>query len=208
MSTWTNKARLCALILGLAACQMDTGGPSAPGQARAMSVLGGAVTVAAPSGYCVDKASARSQGDGAVVLIGRCNGQSQSPPAVISVTIGTAGSAGVMASGSAALAAFFQSTAGRAALSRSGQAETVQILAASETGGAFLLHVAEAGQGDYWRAVFGLSGRLVTLSVQGTAGAALDAASGRRLLGAAISTLQKANKPAVTGNPVKAVTIG
>ncbi len=94
------------------------------------------------------------------------------------------------------MAAFFQSTAGRAALSRTGQAETVRILAASETGGAFLLHVAEANEGDYWRAVFGLSGRLVTLSVQGAEGAALDAAKGRQLLGAAIATLQKANRPA------------
>lgn len=196
MSTWISKARRFAVMLGLAACQMDAGALSVPGQARALSVLGGAMTVAAPAGYCVDKGSARSQGDGAVVLIGRCNGRSGSPPAVISVTIGTAGSAGVMASGGAALAAYFQSPAGRAALSRTGQAETVQILTASETGGAFLLHVAEVNEGAYWRAVFGLSGRLVTLSVQGPEGAALDAAKGRQLLGAAIATLQKANRPA------------
>ena len=196
MFTWISKARLVALILGLAACQMDAGAFAPVGQSRAMAVLGGAITVAAPFGYCVDKQSARSQNDGAVVLMGRCNGRSQSLPAVISVTIGTAGSAGVMASGGAALAAFFQSTAGRTALSRTGQPETVQILAASENNGAFLLHVAETGQVDYWRAVFGLSGRLVTLSVQGTEGAMLNAAGGRRLLGVAITALQKSNRPA------------
>lgn len=196
MFIWISKARRFVVIMGLAACQMDAGAFALPGQARALSVLGGTMTVAAPAGYCVDKGSARSQGDGAVVLIGRCNRRSGSPPAVISVTIGTAGSAGVMASGGAAMAEFFQSTAGRAALSRTGQPETVQVLAASETGGAFLLHVAEAKQGDYWRAVFGVSGRLVTLSVQGAEGAALDAAKGRQLLGAAIATLQKANRPA------------
>ena len=99
MFTWTNKARGAALIWLLAGCQMELGGFAAPGQTKAISVLGGAMTVAAPSGYCVDKRSARSQADGAVVLMGRCNGGSNHPAAVISVTIGEAGSAGIVADG-------------------------------------------------------------------------------------------------------------
>lgn len=195
MFTWISKAQSFALILGLAACQMNAGGASAPRQARAMSVLGGAMTVAAPSGYCVDPTAARSQNDGTVVLIGRCNEKSQVPPAVISLSVGMAGSASAMAGGAAALAAFFQSSNGRAALSRTGQAGAVQIRSASESKGAFILHIAEAGESDYWRAVIGLSGRLVTLSVQGSDSAVLPTAAGRRLLEATIAAMRKANPP-------------
>lgn len=193
MFTWISKALVAALILLLAACQMETGALSLPGQTRALSVLGGAVTVAAPAGYCVDKGSVRQQDDGAVVLIGRCSGKSGSPPAVISVTMGGAGSAGVMADGGAAMSAFFATSAGRAALSRTGDAGSVQILRAASLDGAYALHIAEDGEGDYWRAVLGLSGRLITVSVQGPEGAALDGATGQRLLGAAIVAMRRAN---------------
>lgn len=193
MSTWINNARICVMGLALAACQMDVGALSLPGQSRGLSVLGGAMTVASPSGYCIDKASARQQNDGAVVLIGRCSGKSGSPPAVISVTMGGAGSAGVLADGGAELTAFFGSPAGRTALSRTGDANAVQILKAASLDGAYALYIAEAGVDDYWRAVLGLSGRLVTVSVQGPAGGALDAAGGQRLLGAAIVALRRAN---------------
>lgn len=196
MFTWISKATIAALILLLAACQLETGVLGQPGQTRAISVLGGAVTVAAPSAYCVDKASVRQQNDGAVVLIGRCNGKSASPPAVMSVTMGGAGSAGVIADGGAAMSAFFSTPAGHAALSRSGDASSVQILKAARLDGAYALYIAEEGVGDYWRAVFGLSGRLITVSVQGPEGAALDAATGQGLLGAAILAMRRANPSA------------
>ena len=196
MFTWTNKARLAALSVILAGCQIEPGALALPGQTRAMSVIGGAMTVAAPSGYCIDKPSTRQQNDGAVVLIGRCNGRSGLPPAVISVAMGSAGSAGVLADGTEGLAQFFGSSAGRAALSRTGNADAVRILQAASLDGAFALRIAEDGVGDYWRAVLGASGRLVTISVQGPEGAALDAASGQRLLGAAIVAMRRANPSA------------
>jgi hypothetical protein len=198
MFTWISRvaigraAWLCLALL-LAACQIVPGALNLPGQTRSMSVLGGAMQVAAPSGYCVDKQSARQQADGAVVLIGRCSDRSQQPPAVISATIGAAGSAGVLAGGDAALAEFFRSSSGRAALSRTGKADTVQILEAANINGAFALHIAEAGVGDYWRAVLGLSGRLVTLSVQRPNGADLEPGVGRQLLGATIAAMRSAN---------------
>ncbi len=193
MFTWISKATCLSLILLLSGCQGIPGTFARPPARGSMPVLGGAITVAAPAGYCVDKQSAREQNDGAVVLIGRCNRRSQSPPAVISATMGTAGSAGVMASGSAVLTAFFQSQDGRAALSRTGNAQTVQILAASERDGALVLHIADDGAGPYWRAVFGLSGRLVTLSVQGANQSPIDPVVGQRLLGAALFAMRKAN---------------
>jgi hypothetical protein len=198
MFTWISRATIgrvaCLALIGLLfACDVAPGGFGLPGQTRSMSVLGGAMQVAAPMGYCVDKQSARQQADSAVVLIGRCSDRSQQPPAVISATIGVAGSAGVLAGGDAALAEFFRSTGGRAALSRTGNAEAVQILDVGNLDGAFALHIAEADVGDYWRAVLGLSGRLVTLSVQGPSGAELDPSVGRQLLGATIAAMRSAN---------------
>ena len=172
---------------------MEPGVFAAPGQTKAISVLGGAMQVAAPSGYCVDTQSARSQADGAVVLMGRCSGGSSLAPAVISVTIGTAGSAGVVADGGTALAAFFQTLDGRAALSSTSTAENVQIVQAANSDGVFTLRIAEAGAGEYWRAILGISRRLVTLSVQDPTGSSLDPDTGRNLLGASVLAMRKAN---------------
>lgn len=193
MFTWTSKAKPFSLIVLLAACQMEPGAFAPAGQTRAISVLGGAMQVAAPSGYCVDQQSARQQADGAVVLMGRCNGGSNHAAAVISVTIGNAGSAGALADGGAALAAYFQTAAGRAALSSAGSADAVQIVQASNGDGAFTLRIVEAGVGDYWRAILGISGRLVTLSVQGPEGSTLNQTAGRKLLDASIAAMRKVN---------------
>jgi hypothetical protein len=193
MYIWISKAARLALILLLAACQMEPGGFTSAQQARVISVLGGAMQVAAPPGYCVDKKSARQQADGAVVLMGRCSGGSNLAPAVISVTIGNAGSAGVMADEGVALAAFFQTTNGRAALSRTSRADSVEILQAANSDGAFTLRIAEIGVGEYWRAIVGISGRLVTLSVLGPVGSTLDPATGRKLLGASLLAMRKVN---------------
>ena len=206
MSTWTSKAGCLALSLLIAACQQLPGTLTLPpGQARAMAVLGGAITVAAPQGYCIDRKSARQQEDGAVVLIGRCSGGSQASPAVISVTTAAAGSAGVLAGGGAALLQFFQSAEGRAALSRTGQANTVRLLAASESSGAIILQIADADAPPYWRAVLGISGRLVTLSVQGDGQTVMPPAIGRRLLTATISALRAANPKPPPGPAVEAL---
>lgn len=196
MSTWINRLRRLSLILLLAACQMDASAFAPTGQARAISVLAGTMQVAAPSGYCVDKQSARQQDDGAVVLMGRCGSGSTLAPAVISVTVGATGSAGVLADGGTALAAYFQTEAGRAALSSSGSASAVQIVQAGNSDGAFTMRIVENQVGDYWRAIVGISGRLVTLSVQGPADKPLDPAIGRRLLSASISAMRRAN-PAI-----------
>jgi hypothetical protein len=64
---------------------------------------------------------------------------------------------------------------------------------------AFLLHVRDRAVGDYWRAILGLRGRLVTLSVSGPEGKPLEAAKGRGLLDAAVAALRRANaNPAAT----------
>ena len=193
MFIWISKAPYLALILLLAACQVSPAVFALQGSNRQMSVLGGEVLVAAPSGYCVDKSSARQQSDGAVVLIGRCSSASQRPSAVIGVTIGIAASAGVIADGGVALAAFFQTPDGRAMLSRTGQAETVRLVQSGTVDGVFVMRIAETDVGDYWRAVLGISGRLVTVSVQGPEGTSLDPTAGQTLLHATIASMRRAN---------------
>lgn len=205
MFTWISKAKISkavasktyglVMILGLAACEMTSGAFGPSGQPRAIAVLGNALTVAAPAGYCVDTRLVRQQSDGAVVLIGRCNGKSQQAPAVIGVTVGVAGSASVLVDGGTALAAFFNTPSGRAALSRTGNANSVQILKAANVNGAYTMRIAETGLDDYWRAVLGISGRLVTLSVQGPDGSVLPPATGQNLLNATIAAMRSANPP-------------
>lgn len=193
MFTWINRFGRLSLILLLGACQMEAGAFIPPQQTRAVAVLDGAMQVAAPSGYCVDKQSARPQDDGAVVLMGRCNGSSSLAAAVISVTIGAAGSAGVLADGGTALATYFQTEAGRSALSSTGSAASVKVAQASNEDGVFTMRIAEAARGDYWRAIVGISGRLVTLSVQGPIDQPLDATAGRRLMTVSVVAMRKAN---------------
>ena len=79
-----------------------------------------------------------------------------------------------MAAGGEALVAFFQSDEGRAMLSREGRADDVQVREAVGVGDAFLMHVADRAVGDYWRALAGVRGRLVTISASGPEGQALQ----------------------------------
>lgn len=193
MFTWISRASRLALILWLAACQVSPGAFARPEGLRQIAVLDGAIQVAAPSGYCVDKGSARQQNDGAVVLIGRCRAGTQVPPALISVTIGGVASASVISDGGVALAAFFETADGRAALSQTGQANNVQIAQTATVEGAFVMRIVDTDVGEYWRAVLGISGRLVTLSVQGPQGSTLAPRAGQQLLSATIATMRRAN---------------
>ena len=178
-----------AALIGLSACQMT----AAPAMRPAVALLDGAITVAAPRGYCVDPAATREQGDTAVVLMGRCKFAPAVAPALLTMSIGPAASSGAMAAGGAALTEYFTSPAGRAALSRSGRAQDVTVIEARMADGAYLLRLGDRAVGDYWRAVVGLNGRLVTLSVNGAQGAPLNPEAGRALLDAALAALRRAN---------------
>lgn len=164
-----------ALALFLAGCQAV----QAPGM---MPVAGGAVVVAGPSGFCVDPGASHDSARGAFVLLGSCRSISgssflaQAPPlrAVLTAAV-SAGSGGASIAGNTArLSRFFRSRAGRAALSRSGNPETVRVLSERVHDNAFILHARDvsafpghAVSPDYWRALFDLNGHIVTLSVIG-----------------------------------------
>lgn len=188
-----------AVVMALAGCVVPQGGGI-----RSVALLDGAVVAAAPAGYCIAPGAGQRQADSAVVIMGRCSATGTAEPAVLTLTVGQAGSAGAMAGGGAALAAYFQSADGRAALSRSGRAGDVDVLTAREGDGAFLLQVRDRAAGDYWRALAGLRGRLVTVSAAGPEGQALSEADGRALVQAAVAALRRANAGAVANQTATA----
>lgn len=190
MQTLTRIFALLAIALTLASCQVGSGFTSS----RAAPVLGGALQIGVPPGYCIDGKASRESRDTAVILMGRCSDAMKATPALITVSIGPGGSAGVMTAGGPALAAFFASKQGRATLSRSGRAGDVKIIAALGAGDAFLLHLQDRNVGEYWRAVIGVKARLVTLSATGTDEIRLDPAEGRKILEKALDALRAANK--------------
>lgn len=183
--------RFLALVLGcalvLAGC--DVGVPVA----REVAVLGGQIRVRAPQFYCVDPQSARGGDDTAVVLIGRCTQGGHVAAALVTVTIGRAASAGVMLAGAEALRGFMSSPAGRRALARSGRAQDVVVMESGVVNGRLLLHLNDRDEGEYWRAVLGIGGRLVSISASGAEGAPLSPEAGRKLVGQTADALVAAN---------------
>lgn len=199
MSTWTSKVFPAVLLVALAACVPGGGGGVAsPGASKSMALLGGEVQAAAPQGYCIDEKASHDEGDGAVVLIGRCSGTSKVPPALVTVTIGGPGSSAVLQEGAKALSDYFVSPSGRAALARDGRASSVAIRQTSVSDGALMLLVSDREVGTYWRAVLGLRGRLVTISVLAPEGQSLDPEQGRGILERTMGVMRRVN-PSVTG---------
>lgn len=180
---------VAALFTLLSACEMGTGFATS----RSAPVLNGALNVGVPPGYCVDRSAGRVGSDNAVVLMGRCQNTDQAAAALISVSVGNGGSAGVMTAGGPALAAFFTSPQGRATLSREGRAADVRVIEVVSVGDAFLIHLIDRAVGEHWRAVTGVAARLVTISVTGTEAVPLPPAESRRVLDMALAALDRAN---------------
>lgn len=174
--------------------------------------MSGAVTIAAPKGYCVDVSSLRDQTSGAFVPLGACaaltrNAADPSPksPAFLaaSVTDQPAGAA-VADKDPAALTAqarrFLESTAGRAALSRSGDASTVTVLDLKTASGVVkvLTHDSsdnrpESLSDTTWRAFLPVGDKLVVASVTGFTEHPLDQRNGLAQLDKFIAAIEKAN---------------
>lgn len=185
MSIWISR-----LVLGLALCQPLTAGAETA-LPKAVTLRAQEITVQGPAGYCPDPATL-SQRDGAVaVLLGRCTDRAAALPAVISVTFGRAGSAAVMASGGAEMAAFFASEAGRKSLSRRGRAADVAVTSARSLGDLFLFRVTDRAEGTYWRGMTALNGRTVSIKVTGPD---LDETESRKLVESTSKVLRRVNR--------------
>jgi len=179
----------------LTACEMSL--PALPGSGlRELKILDKTVTVAAPHGYCIDPETSVDRGDAVVVLIGRCARGGQTVAALLSMTIGTPGSAGVLAEGPDVLAKFFTSVPGRKLLARDGVAGHLIVTEAKVKDGALYLRLLDQEAGDYWRAISGLRGRLVTVSASGAMGAPLTPEQGFKLVLETVDLLGKRNPDA------------
>ncbi len=174
-----------ALAMLAAGCVSPGGGGGGAGR---VALFQGEMVARPPAGYCVDREASAAQGGGAVVLMGRCSGKTAAVPALIALSVGEPGSSAVLRTGAKALSDYFRSPAGRAALARDGKAASVRVQQTSIAEGALLLRVVDQAVGDYWRVVFGLKGRLVTISVR-----AEDPAQGRRIVDLALAAMRQAN---------------
>jgi hypothetical protein len=195
MSIWISKGAVAALLLVLAACVPglpDLGTSSS----RSMPVMGGAIQVAAAPGYCVDRQASRETDAQAVVIIGRCSDRSGSLPAIVTVAVGAPGSAASLTAGPEALAQFFASEDGRATLGRDGDAASVSIRDIRTVDGRLILHLDDAATGETWRTLFGLRGRLVSVSVSATTGRGQTGAAGRTLLDMSTTAMIRSNPAA------------
>lgn len=176
---------LAAAVSTLAACNGIAptigGGEMAP---RDVAVTSAQLIVRGPEGWCIDESATRDDGASAFVLLGNCAVLSdarrvpQPPiPAVLTAAISAPSDSGTIAEGLSDLDPFFRSVEGRTLLSRSQDADSVEILETRIVGDMFLLHARDTSvaavpgvQSDYWRAYFDMGSRIATLSVLGLQG--------------------------------------
>ncbi len=180
MSTWISRTLALSLLLVLPGCLT---GPEVTRRApEKIAVAGRSVVVAGPPGYCVDTAATKDSATGAFVLLGSCasiagtsRAGAPAAPALLTASVSPTSPAAAAASVDQ-LADFFRSDFGRAALARNGQAGAVRILNMRARGGALYIHASDTSGNptgslmpDYWRGIFNLGGRLVTVTVIGFA---------------------------------------
>ncbi|MCX8509058.1 MAG: hypothetical protein ORN49_09320 [Rhodobacteraceae bacterium] len=186
---------------------------SATGQPRktwaSMMLAGGGVTVAGPSGYCVDPSASHEGKKGAFVLLGSCaslagssDRASPQTAAILTATTSPSGAGEATLSGFfPTMARFLQSDAGRKALSRSGQARTVTIQKIASVEDVMYVSVRDTARApgqdvetDYWRALFSLNGQIVTLSVLSLKTMPLDQTAKRALLERFVARVKSASQ--------------
>ncbi len=166
---------------------------SAPEQIR---VANKEVLIAGPKGFCIDPTETRDEGDSAFVLLGSCaaiaNSRSKphpKVPAILTATVSRKSTNPPITDSMPALTDFFTTKAGRAALSRDGNADTVEVVKTLDRDGVFYIRARDsssdtlAGAADeYWRALFDVNGRIVSASVFGLRERPIDSKKGFEVL--------------------------
>ena len=197
------KAGLFAAVLALSAC-IDGGASLGPPQFSVASA-GGAVTIAGPGGYCVDRQLSRVQNSDSFVVLGSCAALAEGgvapagAPAILTATVSGAPASAVP--GPAALETFLRSEDGRRTLARDNRAESVTILRTRSDNGTLMLNIRDTSPGGigrgtedaYWRAVFAVRDRLVTATVLAFSERPLTAEGGFRLLGRFVARIRAVN---------------
>lgn len=184
----TKGAALVALSLGLTACvdlqQTESVGPTPIPKVVRVTVAGGEVVIAAPNGFCVDRATIDQNARGTFMLLSDCHvvaktGEAARMPisTILTASISPTGLVGRengMKSALAGLGAFFTTPVGLLSLGKSQVEGAVSILETKQTSVALYLLVQDTAYRDgtgvslrYWRAFTEVNGRLVALSVTG-----------------------------------------
>ncbi|MCF6316077.1 MAG: hypothetical protein L3J30_07295 [Marinosulfonomonas sp.] len=174
-------------------------------------VSGKDVVIAGPHGFCIDPTETKDSANSAFVLLGSCaaiSNMSHRPnpdiPAILMATVSRKSESAPIASSMVSLASFFKSEAGRAALSRDGKAKTVEVIETLDRNGVFYIHARDsstgtlAGAGDeYWRALFNVKGRIVSVSVVWLEDQPISTAEGFETLGEFANRIKRENAVAV-----------
>lgn len=196
--------------LSVSGCKMDIASlkeiPIASSRsASTLTLAGGAVIVAGPQGYCVDRSSVSESDAGAFVLLANCRGLKKRPlaeddpaKAVLTASISALTATPLDPD---VLEAFFGSEAGRAALARSGIAEAVTVLDIFAEGSSFVIHAKDTSPNplgplgsEYWRVLTKIDGRIVTMTATPFRSIPMRSETLRRQVLEFASTMTKANE--------------
>lgn len=174
-----------------------------------MKIGPGALTIAAPPGFCVDTEASHNLEAGAFVLFGSCAALGQSSfatkpkkAAILTAYVTPGAPEGdVFAASFPSMAKFLASDPGRKALSRAGKAKTVTIQRIVSANDVLYILATDSAQLEgqdvepgYWRALFALDGQIVTLSVLGLTKQPLSADEKRNLLEKFVSKVRSENR--------------
>lgn len=205
LPSWRSAVFWAAVAATLTACApRETGRADNDTHApRSLTVMSKGFVVAGPRGFCVDTRSSTSTEDSAFALLGSCSAISGNPaddkpraPAVLSVSVAPADGP-LDEAALDRLAAYLASDEGRAVLSRGEDDSAVVVLDVERTPGLVLIHARDGMtgdlQGDYWRAVFGVSGHIVSATVSGFAASPFDAVTGTALARDFAKAMRRAN---------------
>jgi len=204
----TGRVLLAAVLFGLAGC--ETSGLGTAASRTTVNVAGDAITVIAPTGFCVDNKSTSVDRTGAFVLMSDCDllsGQPASRTDIVGAALtasisngGLGGEGDDPVQSLADLQEFVDTGEGKALLSRSGQSNGVRILSTMQHGDVLFVLVEDRGrqpiagvEQQFWRAFLELGDRLVVLSVLEFEGAGVSSQDGLNLLSSLASSLQRAN---------------
>ncbi len=163
------------------------------------------LVVAGARGWCVDEATTRTDGGAAVVIFGSCaalrkDAEAPRPrvPGIVTVSVETATA---QVPSVQEVEAYLRTDSGRAALSRNGEAQSVDILETAIEDDTVVLHAIDRSgfprnaAAEYWRALFELNGRFVTVSMVAPLAAPISDGDQRAALDAQIETLKSVNSP-------------
>jgi len=198
----TFKTWAIAGLLALPGCSENFNNPTRAASSRIE--LPDGMIVAGANGWCIDPDISRAQGDTAVVVLGSCAAIGQNAlaprpdvPGVVTVSVeqGTAG-----APSPTELEDFFVSDQGRAALARDGQSDSVNILQSRASEDRFVIHTEDrsalpGASPLTWRALFGLGGRFVSVSLYGSKDQPIEPEDGLATLEAQVDELIAVNAP-------------